>query len=240
MKLRIALVAASAVILALGACAVSLMIYRPTTTKIPAVFPAGPYSYSAPRVGTVVVASRTTNGNERQFFWTTDSPVVMNSTSCAEWVSGRGLAQQGAVFRVTDTGGVVRGLTITRNIWARAFWVFDFHYWDTTTPGVFTMFNHSNLAAYLRRAPTYPLWFCARVTGREMQFVVWKAGTVRPAWGSISQGGSAVIPVAFGSAPGITGWYVGHLPDGTSAVFSGLSIDGVGSDTTAGLQSTHL
>jgi len=188
----------------------------------------------------VAVLSQTTNGNERQFFWTTGSPAVMNSTSCAEWVSGRGLAQEGAAFRVTDARGVVRGLTITRNIWGRSFWIFNFHSWDTATPGVYTRFHDTELTRYLRWAPQYPLWFCARVCGDEMQFIVWKVGSERPGWGSTTHGGTAVIPPAFRSGPGMTGWFVGHLPDRTSALFSSLSTNGVRADTTSGLRSTHL
>jgi len=211
-----------------------------TTTTRAATFPQSPYRYVTSGTGTVVVKARTANGNERQFFWLNGSPAVSDSTSCAEWRSGTGLAQQGAAFRITDVAGVVRGLTITRNIWARAFWMFNFHWWDTSIPGVYKPFHSTNLTRYLRRAVTYPLWFCARVTGREIQFVVWKAGTRRPAWGSTTQGGSSRIPPAFGSTPGMTGWYVGHVPDGSSVVFDRLAVDGVAARTTSGLDSVHL
>jgi hypothetical protein len=150
----------------------------------------------------------------------------VNSTSCAEWLSGGGVDQQGAALRITETNGVVRAITVDRNIWEYKFSGFAFVSWDTSSPGYFTGFGGVFLSGYLGNGPAvYPLNVCARTVGNLAQFIVWRPGEAPPPWGSTTQGGSATIP-ANAPASGFTGWYVGHIAPRTSTTFSHTSIDG--------------
>jgi hypothetical protein len=188
---------------------------------------AGPaYLYSPFKEGALTVTARQgTSGNEREFFWRSDAKPVVNSTACAEWVSGDGNAQQGLVFRVVQDDGVVRAISVTRNVYASAQWVFNFHEWDTSQSPAFTLLGHMSLTAFLAGAAPYPLSICGRVTGSLLQFVVWRPGTAQPPWSTTTYGGHATVPSGYDGA-GVTGWFVGHVPEGTAASFSGLAVNG--------------
>ena len=61
------------------------------------------YQYANPRPGTVVVtAPRSSAVNNREFFWSPSSPVGVDLTVCATFVSGQGLDQQGVVLRLHE------------------------------------------------------------------------------------------------------------------------------------------
>jgi hypothetical protein len=157
-------------------------------------------------------------GNEREAIWLTGSTAVTDSTECSEWLRGSGLDQQGVVFRLTDSSGTIRAITITRNVYGREFSDFNFHVWTSTGGSVTTLqlFGQTDLTGYLPAFPApavYPLDFCGRTIGNLAQFVVWRPGSPRPKWGNAKQGGSARIP---SGAPtrGMTGWYVGHVDHG--------------------------
>jgi hypothetical protein len=190
----------------------------------------GPLYRYFDRRGTISVVSRGVGatGNERELFWTASDSTVDSST-CAVWDSGEGYSQQGAFFRMTDKDGVVRALTITRNVYGAAWWVFNFHYWDTSdSASPFILFAHVSLYNFLGRSrhATYPLHFCARVIGDVMQFIVWRPGQHRPAWGSEIQGGQAETPAtdSYGMEAGVSGWYIGHVPPGTISVMSDMKL----------------
>jgi hypothetical protein len=180
-------------------------------------------------IGSMTVESRLREdrGDEREVLWPYLAKSEVNASSCATWESGEGLDQQGAAFRITQTDGVVRAVTVTRNVYGHVFYDFNFHTWNTSTSGIFSLFGQTDLKGYLGTGPArYPLNFCARTTGNVIQFVVWRPGTVKPAWGSTTQGGSALIPAGAAPESGLTGWYVGHIVPGTIASLSGMTVDG--------------
>ncbi len=163
-------------------------------------------------------------GNLRTVFWPDGAPAVTDSQSCAVWTSQRGdIVQQGAALRIQAGFGRVRALTVTKNIYYGASWIFNFHTWDTTRPVAFESFGAVELPRFRYGNATVPLpWhFCARVEGNAMEFKVWRYGEREPAWGDRSYGGRATVPGGWGSQ-GTAGWYIGHLRAGDSARFDGL------------------
>ena len=207
------------------------------TTCISRVTPdCSQYTYVSPARGTVVVtAPRTGAGNNREFFWSAGSPVGPDLTVCATFADGAGFDQQGVVLRLDRlAGGRVSGITVTRNVWASAFDVFNFHVWNTLADPSepFTQFGSTIIRALPVAPAVYPLHLCARTVaalgtaGATVQFVEWTDGQRRPAWGSATQGGQATLP---GAAPasGRGGWFAGHLRPGTSMTYRDLTVDGV-------------
>ncbi len=178
----------------------------------------------------VVTAPRSSAGNNREFFWSPDTPVGRAQTVCATFASGRGLDQQGLVLRLVGVGGSrVRALTVTRNVFAGAFDVVNFHVWDTRAPTsrAFVPFASAVVPALSRTAAAYPLRMCARtvVATDSVQFVVWRPGATPPSWGSSTQGGEAPIPSTAPSTGGV-GWFAGHLGPGSSMTYTDLRVDG--------------
>jgi hypothetical protein len=163
-------------------------------------------------------------GNLRTVFWPDGAPAVTDSQSCAVWTSQDGAyVQQGAALRIQAGYGRVRALTVTKNVYYGASWIFNFHTWDTTRSIPYEIFGSVELARFRYGNDTVPLpWhFCARVEGSAMEFKVWRYGEREPAWGDRSYGGRATVPSGW-SAPGPAGWYIGHLPASGSARFDGL------------------
>ena len=233
---RTALVVAAALLLVLAGCGTG-----PSTGGTASVQSASPtcvsrvtadcsaYTYSSPGRGTVVVtAPKSTGGNNREFFWAPGGPSGPDLTVCARFEDGSGSDQQGVVLRLEHfAGGRVAAVTVTRNVWAGAFDVFNYHVWNTRAdPGKpFIQFG-STVIPVLPVAPAvYPLHLCARTLSDRVEFVVWTDGQARPAWGSTTQGGAATIPAAAPSN-GQGGWFAGHLRPGTSMTYDDLSVDG--------------
>jgi hypothetical protein len=125
-------------------------------------------------------------------------------------------------------------VTVTRNIYAEAFNVFNFHVWNTAdTSNPFTQFGSftaSNLPAYPAPA-VYPLHLCARTAFGYLQFVEWTSD-VMPAWGTAGQGGLAPLPSSAPSA-GQDGFFAGHEVAGTSMTYRDLTIDGSTTNPTS-------
>ncbi len=189
------------------------------------------YTYASPRPGTVIVtAPRSSAGNNREFFWSPTGPSRPDVTVCATFATGQGFDQQGVVLRLRLLAhGRVSGITVTRNVWASAFDVFNYHVWNTLADpqNPFTQFGSTVIRALPVAPEVYPLHLCARtVTASDVvQFVVWTAGQPKPPWGSASQGGQATIPTD-APASGRGGWFAGHLKPGTSMTYDDLTVDG--------------
>jgi hypothetical protein len=232
MRRRGILIAVIGLIVVAAACdKVRVQTYGPTDTSSSnqaVLSPDGPNDYqfvSAP-ANTAVASLDNAGGNLRQIFWPADNPVVPDSESCAVWGAQTGtLVQQGAALRITQNGSQVRAVTVTKNIWLGATWIFNFHVWDSTQSPPFTQIGQTDLSATLVHAGiTTPLpWhFCARVIGDQLEFRVWTAADLEPAWGDPTHGGSATVPAGWLN-PGRAGWFVGHLQPGNTAVFTDLA-----------------
>jgi hypothetical protein len=183
------------------------------------------YTYSAPSSGTVVVsASSLTDGNGREFFYSTTGTTYANSSAC-ETVSGTSPAQPGIAFRITDKNNVTTAVTVTENVFgSSAYNDFNIHTWDTSESPAFSLVGQVRINAILSSPQPEPLNLCAEITGDVVQFVVWTSGT-QPPWGDPTWGGSVTLPSNVPTS-GYTGFFAGHIPARTSATYSNLTVDG--------------
>ena len=194
-------------------------LWKPVSTG------GAPYSYSASSSGTVSVsASSTTNGNERELFYSTADSTYADSSAC-ETVSGTTPAQPGIAFRITDENNVTTAVTVTENVFgSSAYNDFNVHTWNTSQSPVYNLVGQVRINAMPSSPQPEPLNVCAEITGDVVQFVAWTSGP-QPAWGDPTWGASVTLP---SNAPtsGYTGFYAGHIPAGTSTIFSNLTVDG--------------
>lgn len=179
---------------------------------------------SAP--GTASFVSRVPDNNTREMFWPSDSPPVSNSESCATWATETNAnVQQGAALRIRHVTGGYQLVTVTKNIWGYAYWIFNFHVWDPTRTPPYTQVGQVNLASEFETAANEafpPPWYmCARVSGSTLQFKAWRLGQSEPAYGDPHYGAAVTLPAGW-DYPGATGWYIGHAPTNNEASFTDL------------------
>ncbi len=76
---------------------------------------------------------------------------MINEQSCATWSSQTaGHDQEGAVLRLSSIHGVTKGITVTKNIWLGATWIFNVHVWDTPAAQVGTQIAAFDLTSTFR------------------------------------------------------------------------------------------
>jgi hypothetical protein len=185
------------------------------------------YSFVRNADGSVTVTANSSNvdGNLRSAFWPAGQATATNAQSCATWVSESGaIVQEGAAFRVERTNNVTRAVTVTKNTFPPAKWLFNIHVWNGTDPQLLAQVDlgsvfHPNGV----NAPS-PWNLCAVVNDDTVSFIAWPGNEAKPAWGDPTHGGSATLPSGW-VYPGQNGWYIGHLlPPGDSATFADLSV----------------
>jgi hypothetical protein len=183
------------------------------------------YTFQQVPANMAVGALDTSGGNLREAFWPADNPVVNDSESCAIWTSQTDvLVQEGAVLRVTQSGGVTRAISVTKNIWLGAQWIFNFHVWDSTQNPPYTYIGGVDLQNELVHdgvVTPFPWHFCARVIANTVEFKVWPSIETEPAWGDPTHGGHATLPSGWDYA-GKAGWYVGHLQPNDAMTYTDL------------------
>ncbi len=187
------------------------------------------YTYTEANGTVTVTAASTTGANNREFFWGSKGNTEADTEACATF-SGNEAAiydQPGIALRIANNGN--QAVTVTENVWEGIRNVFNFHMWNTATPGVYTLFAQVTISSLPMAPATWPLSMCARITGTTMQFVVWTQAMTQPAWGDPTWGGQATLPV---SAPGAgrAGFYAGHAEPGTPMTYSHLTVDGQAND----------
>ena len=129
--------------------------------------------------GVIRVSAPTTNSgsNLRQVFWPTGESPSSDAQVCATWLDQDGqYVQQGVALRIVDGPSGTRALTVTMNIWAGNYWVFNVHTWDTSQTQPFTQIGQYDLAAVLRAATgaePLPWRICAKVVDSALTFKVW-------------------------------------------------------------------
>ena len=196
------------------------------------VMPVSPgnlaYTFSSPSAGVVdVSASSLTSDNDRVFFSLTDGTTTAAASAC-ETASGISPTQPGLAFRITNHHHVFTAVTVTENIFESpsepAYNDFNVHMWDTSRSPAFSLVAQVKIQGISPSPQPEPLNLCAEITNNVVQFVAWTSGP-RPPWGDPTQGASVTLP---GNAPasGRTGFFAGHSPPGTSAVYSNLTVDG--------------
>jgi hypothetical protein len=175
----------------------------------------------------ITAPSTNTGGNLREFFWPANSPDAQDSTSCAKWSSQTdALTQQGIAARIIDTPAGTRGVTVTKNIFYYASWVFNVHVWDTSRPGEpYTQIASFDMSEVVGNFDTgmqpFPWSVCTRVVGQNLQLKVWLSSSPQPSWNDSKHVRSTTMPIEW-VQPGKTGWYIGHVKPGQIAEFQNL------------------
>jgi hypothetical protein len=183
------------------------------------------YSLSASDGAVTITAPITNQGdNSRAVFYPAAQTPLADEQTCATWSAQSDPAQQGATLRLTTANGATRAITVTKDIFLFAFWTFDVHLWDTSTPNVFTQIGQFDLSSvFVNSSGLVPLpWdLCARVIGNTLTFEAWVDGQPTPAWGDTTHGASVTLPNGW-NHPGNAGWYIAHLHPGNSATYTNL------------------
>jgi hypothetical protein len=155
-----------------------------------------------------------------------DADVVSDDhQSCATARTPGFPTQEGAAARVAVNGARVQAVTVTKNVWGNATWVYNIHQWDTARwPGVGPQLASFDMAAAVGRgdSSTEPRRLCLKVDGRTLTFKVWPATRPEPAWGDPTYTRTYTLP-ADAVYKGRPGWYMGHLPPGTNADYTQIT-----------------
>jgi hypothetical protein len=174
--------------------------------------------------GKASFVSHVADQNTREVFWPSDSPAVSSSETCATWETGDNV-QQGAALRIRKVTGGYRLITVTKNIWLGAYWIFNFHVWDSSKSPAFTLLGGIDLSGEFLQSGTtawpLPWYMCTRAYGSTLEFKAWRAGQTQPAYGDSHYGGAKTLPAGWND-PGATGWYIGHVPTNSGASFTDL------------------
>jgi hypothetical protein len=179
--------------------------------------------------------SSNAGGNSRLTFTRAAGATDPDQYSCATWVADTNWHdQEGAALRVHPVPGGVKAVTITKNVYFGANWVFNVHVWDTSQSPPAIQIASFDLAPvfspdHIQVVPL-PWKLCAQVVGSTVSFVAWPASGPRPDWGDASHGGSVTLPAGH-DEPGEAGWYIGHLEHDHRAEFADLA---AGPTTVAG------
>lgn len=232
MRRRSALVVCTvALVLVAAACESAVQTYGPTDTSgsnqvVLTADGSDHYTFQQVPAGMAVGALDTSSSNLRDGFWPADNPDVYDSQSCAIWASQSSvLVQQGALLRITQSGSRLRAISVTKNIWLGAQWIFNFHVWDTSQSPAYTYIGAADLSKELVHdgvVTPLPWHFCARVIGNTVEFKVWPSIETEPAWGDTTHGGHVTLPAGW-NYPGKAGWYIGHLEPNDTATFTDLA-----------------
>lgn len=172
-------------------------------------------------------APQTNRGqNTRVVFARINEREGVDEQACITWSSqSHQIDQQGVALRIHEVAsGGTSAITVTKNIWMGANWIFNVHVWNPNTTPEYTAIAQFDLSAAFRSgnaAAALPWRICARAVGPEVSFSVWPLARPRPAWTDAAYGGSVSLPPGY-EEPGVAGSYIGHLRPGDSASFTAL------------------
>jgi hypothetical protein len=178
---------------------------------------------SSPVGGGATYTAPTTNtgGQTRIAVTTTASPIGTDHEACVTWTAQSSwIDQEGVALRVRQAAaGATTAITVTKNVWLGAAWIFNVHVWNAS--GAYSQIATFDLESVFypdgNLAPL-PWHLCGRVAGAVVSLVAWPDGEQRPAYGDVTHGGSVSLPPGY-SAPGRPGWYVGHLLPGHAVTY---------------------
>lgn len=164
--------------------------------------------------GRVVAGASNTGRDSRTVFTRRGDAPSTNQEVCVRFRHSGGIAQEGVAFRIRHGDGRTRAVTVTKNIWSVANWMFNVHTWDTARPGVFVQHGGLDMSPALgRRIQGHETWnLCGRAVGTRVDVRAWRQGGAEPGWDHHTVR-SATIPSGF-TAPGRPGWYAGHVERG--------------------------
>jgi outer membrane protein assembly factor BamB len=228
-----------------GSAAGTLNAYWPVVAPIAVPLTARPLTHErldrfsisdAEGVVTSSAAGKNKGGNSRLVFWRGTDASAADVESCATWTSqSRVLNQQGIALRARTSDGNLTAITVTKNVYFGAEWIFNVHVWDTSEPQPATQIAGFNLEATFRpQGNLVPLpWrMCARAVGTTVSFVVWPTSIEQPAWDDPAYGGSVTLPDGYADA-GAAGWYFGHLQKNDAVAYTDLSVTPISAPTFA-------
>jgi hypothetical protein len=161
--------------------------------------------------------SSNTGSNSRWVFHDPTAPIAEDEGACAT-VTHSGLpVQEGIALRVTnEPSGRTRAITVTKNVWGDASWIYNVHVWDTADSTPLRQLGAFDMSAALQRrsgvATSVPR-LCARVVGDRVELKVWPATEVEPPWDDPVSTRSLEVDPEWVRA-GAAGWYIGHVPPG--------------------------
>jgi peroxiredoxin Q/BCP len=188
-------------------------------------------------------STKNTGANTRVAFWQKESAKSMNQQTCATWTrESDPFNQEGAALRMRTVAGVTRGITITKNIYGSATWVFNVHVWDTSGPSSplpatqIAQFDLSSALVEGFQLRPLPWRICARAVDDVVSFKVWPADEIEPGWASWNHVRAVRLPPGWLGA-GTPGWYVAHLRPGEAVRFGELFADELSPQATAGSRS---
>ncbi|MGZ4794297.1 MAG: hypothetical protein ACXVJ7_05830 [Acidimicrobiia bacterium] len=182
------------------------------------------------------------SGNLRVLVWPADAQPVRDGSSCATWsFASSDLVQQGVALRIAPgPEGRVHAVTVTKNVYAGGAWIFNVHVWSGEGVGreiaAFDLRRVFRMGTRELRPRPLPWRICARTVGDRLDVLVWPTADRAPAWGDPDHGGSVTLPTGVARA-GASGWFVGHLRPGMSAVYTDLH-GGAPEAPTGGRQAT--
>ena len=165
--------------------------------------------------------------NRREVFTRTRTRRSTNHEVCATWRSqSTWTMQQGLAVRVRESRHRLRAVTVTKNVFANFFWVFNLHTWDTRRSGdpwrLVGQFDMSDVVAPHGRLLSFPWRVCLRVRGRAVSFKVWlPRREPDPGWADAGHVRQSRLSARYVFA-GLPGWYVGHFRARRTTVFSRL------------------
>jgi hypothetical protein len=182
--------------------------------------------------GTVTMTAPTSNNalsNLRKVFYPSGLADRADEEVCATWDSqSDDKIQEGIAFRITDSNGDVRAVTVTKNVIYGVWWDANVHTWDSASSQPFTQiaqFDTSKVTVVGngQEAP-FPWRVCGKVIGATLYFKLWTPDTMtEPSWTDTNYTFTTTIPDGYLNA-GQAGFYVGHIPAGGVAAYSSLGI----------------
>lgn len=167
------------------------------------------------------------SGNLRAVVWPEDAPALRDSTGCATWERASGDSiQEGMAVRIgTTPAGEPTAVTVTKNVYAGAQWLFNVHLWRGA--GLGRQIGEFDLRSVFedlgpgRAVRPLPWRMCVRTRGDRLDLLVWPLAGPTPRWGDPRHGGTLRLPASV--APrGASGWYAGHLGPDTSVTYTDL------------------
>jgi hypothetical protein len=247
-KQRISLLAAvvAALLAALAALTTSSASAATTWTVLPAsqtkvITPDGKDQYDVEQSGSTYamrapgasdyVYPANTGTNLREVYWPAGTANTTNSQVCAKWYSQTDQRnQEGLAFHVVNyADGHMTGITVTKGVIYGVSWVFNVHTWDTSggnygAPAPIAQFDMGSVVTANGTFKPFPWSICGRLVNNQLQVKVWvPADEVEPAWTDTTHVGTVAIPAAFQS-PGKSGFYIGHLWPGDTALYTNAVI----------------
>lgn len=186
--------------------------------------PDGADTYTASALGstlTVSAPATNTGGNLRRVYWPAGQADRGDGTVYAAWTSRSAeSAQEGLAHHVTAS----RAVTVTKNVWAQVYWVFNVHAWSGETFVQIAQFDMVDIM-FTPAGGYQPLpWRVAsRMVGSALTFKIWFPAMAEPAWTDPAYARTATVPVGWLS-PGKIGWYAGHLPPSGSVRYTSLTV----------------